>query len=262
VKGIAIERPSGSDLHDNGVYVSSGADCTVIGFQFDRVGGMGVKTRGVRNVIRNGEIANVRNGISQTGVGTDLDSTGANGHSNACEAVTVSGYTGFAYTIAQLTRSGTRTRDLYQRDAKLSGCRAFDGCIDGHGGALRFLMTSGGLVEDFEIRGFDRSGKGSAFAALIGGPSAQLTAEGLVIERLSARDVSGVRRVVQLQYLRDGRVARVSAEHVDGALVELVRGVSDCVFERISNTAGVAVEAASNTGNTGNAILDGVGATS
>lgn len=81
-KSLSVIGAWAYDCWDNGVYISSGMDCTVTGGTFSRLlgeGSTGVKARGSCHVVSNNTIENCFNGIQLSGNGATPDPDGANG---------------------------------------------------------------------------------------------------------------------------------------------------------------------------------------
>jgi hypothetical protein len=130
---VSISNIVGTELHDNGVYISSGYNSTVTGCSFTNVVGDGIQVRGSWINIYGNVLDNCDDfGIAITGLTSPgADSFGAGG----------SGYSVVGNTVRNCERGIRATSDdtLYPRDINISGnvvlncTEAADaGCIEAH----------------------------------------------------------------------------------------------------------------------------------
>jgi hypothetical protein len=83
--GTSATDCTGMNLHDNGVYGSSGTRGRVFGCDFSAVNGQAVKVRGSQNiVIGNTSSGNLNAAFGISGNGVTADAYGANGYGNIC----------------------------------------------------------------------------------------------------------------------------------------------------------------------------------
>lgn len=79
----------GREIHDNGIYNSSGNYNQYIGGNFNNTLGSGIKIRGSANLVSNFSISNSNIGVTVTGNGSTPDSFGANGFGNIVSGNTI-----------------------------------------------------------------------------------------------------------------------------------------------------------------------------
>lgn len=104
----------GFDIHDNGIYNSSGNQNKYIGGVFERSLGSGVKLRGIANLASGFSILDASVGISMTGAVDTPDALGASGFGSIAQ----SNY------IASVRRVGieiNQAYDIYSRDMVIDG---------------------------------------------------------------------------------------------------------------------------------------------
>ncbi len=150
---VAIRGIVGEDLHDNGVYISSGKDCTVTNCTFNDVGVDGIKTRGDGMTICGNSLRDVGNdsgggaGVAVEGLSSASDNDNANG----------SGATIIGNTIAD-SDHGIRTGEnnsKYLRDVVISGNTIHNCSVTGQVGAINCKINQGITITNNIIRDFD-----------------------------------------------------------------------------------------------------------
>jgi hypothetical protein len=125
------------DCWDNGVYISSGFDCTVVGGTFRRLNGAGsagVKARGSGHTISGNTVEDAFSGISVSGNGAVPDSQNANG----------SGVVVIGNIIRNTTNAGIIVNEQ-------DGLRPRDFSVMNN--QLDTVVTSGGAVAALDLRG-------------------------------------------------------------------------------------------------------------
>jgi hypothetical protein len=153
------------DCWDNGVYISSGFDCTVLGGTFRRLNGsgsVGVKARGSGHTICGNTVEDSFAGIQVSGNGVTPDAENANG----------SGTVVVGNTIRNVTQSGIviNNQDGYEpRDYSIANNQLVNVATGGGSNAAILLRGNGHYVVGNTVNGY-----GGTFAVLCEGASGNL----------------------------------------------------------------------------------------
>jgi hypothetical protein len=153
------------DCWDNGVYISSGFDCTVSGGTFRRLNGegsVGVKARGSGHTIFGNTVEGSFAGIQVSGNGVTPDAENANG----------SGTVVVGNIIRNVTQSGivVNFQDGYEpRDFTVSNNQLVNVATGGGDNAAILLRGNGHYVVGNTVNGF-----GGSYAIMSTGPSGNL----------------------------------------------------------------------------------------
>jgi hypothetical protein len=210
---VTVADITGRELHDNGVYCSSGVAWSISGVVVENCQGNAVQTRGplmtVANVIGRG----CRNPVlDMTGLGASVDATGADAAGYGLTARNI-----VAQESQGVFRLGAQG-GLYRRDVCVSGLYAYDSTITGTAGPVLISAHSGLVVSDVVVRRTT-----SDLGVFIGGDSVD-KCTGVLVSNLFVTDVNGsaaaTRGGLRLDYCDDAHV-------------------SNCVFSDIASGIGV-----------------------
>lgn len=153
----------GENLHDNGVYVSSGNGCVNFANAFRKVRGAGVKSRGSNNISVLNTVENANVAVDVTGNGTVLDSRGANGASNILALN--SAKASRAHDFRVTSQDGFKSRDSILALNASNGHKGVDGyypvlVVSKEGGiVLGNLISESGADYSFVGQGSADDGK-------------------------------------------------------------------------------------------------------
>lgn len=149
-KGLSVHGAWSNDCWDNGVYISSGFNCSVTGGTFRRLNGegnVGVKARGSGHTITGNTIESSNGGIQISGNGVTLDSEGANGSGNVVTGNTMRNIATSAIVI--------NFQDGYEpRDCTVSGNTLVDVAVSGGSIPAIIIRGNGHHIVGNTINGF------------------------------------------------------------------------------------------------------------
>lgn len=154
IRGVSI-----SNCHDNGVYVSSGFDCSAIGCRVSDIVNDAIKMRGSRHIMSGNTIRDASRGIASTGNGVALDSLNSNGYGTIIASNTISDVTGQSINVGGQD-------DGFQRDLTVSG-NHIENNLGTVGNAAVILSVRGNL----KFSGNTIRGSAANYAVLIAGSS-------------------------------------------------------------------------------------------
>ncbi|WP_447763289.1 hypothetical protein [Sphingopyxis panaciterrae] len=163
VLGLQVEGGTGDEIHNCGVYVSSGHDCAVRRYTCRKVKGDGVKMRGSRNIIDSckvleGDTASTGFVISGLVNSAAIDSLGATGSGSKIVNCTASNI-GFLATVRLATISAVK---YAMRDVEITGCQGF-GMTNDAGAPITAFVVRDANISDNSV---DRSGAPAAIQIL------------------------------------------------------------------------------------------------
>jgi Pectate lyase superfamily protein len=191
--GTSATDCTGQNLHDNGVYGSSGSRGRVFGCDFSDLNGSSVKVRGSQNVVIGNTGKNGGALIGVTGNGTTADAYGANGFGNIVigNSVTESRFDGINFSLQD---------GLYARDSVIAFNTINNVVATGGYGALRGTLTQGGV-----IAGNVCSQLACDYGILYSG-TASLTTKSSMVWGNVIQDLNGAQQGIRVAYLTESLV--------------------------------------------------------
>jgi hypothetical protein len=249
--GTSATDCTGMNLHDNGVYGSSGSRSRVFSCDFAELNGNAVKLRGSMNVaIGNTSTGNVTGAaFSISGNGSTADAYGANGYGNVC----------VGNSAANIARDGVSyiSQDgYYMRDSVIALNTISN--ITGTGGyaGLRGTMRQGGV-----LFGNVTTQLACDYGILSGNLVVGQEQEAAVIFGNVVADLNGVQQGIRVQ----GTTESLIGGNVSTDVVNLVQGrsVTNSVYLGNVNPNGTTAVGSSSANNNSNNVAVGQrGATS
>lgn len=150
VVGLKVAGGTGDEIHNVGVYVSSGHDCSVKDYTVVKVKGDGIKMRGSRHRIAHCDVLEGAEGstgfvISGLISAEAIDALGAVGEGSRvlyCTATNV----GALATVRLATIDG---KDYAMRDVEVVGCQGFDLTNDAAAPITVFVVKGANVAENY-----------------------------------------------------------------------------------------------------------------
>lgn len=188
-----VANTVGQDIHDNGIYNSSGNYSTFIGGNFIRTYGSGVKVRGTGHLVEGFLVTDTNLGVTSTGNGVTPDEFGANGHGTIIKNNVIFRYNQIAIECGD--QDG-----LYPRDTLIAGNLIADGRAPRAGSftGIRARGIRGLEIVDNVIHNFDTE-FGMYVAGLPGTP--------LVDSKISGNTISAGEDGIRVQYVEDSIIS-------------------------------------------------------
>lgn len=249
--GTSASDCTGMNLHDNGVYGSSGDRGRIFGCDFEAVIGSAVKTRGSQNIVfGNTGSGNVSGSVfAITGNGATADAYGANGYGNIA----------IANSAANCVRDGfgfTSQDGLYMRDSVIALNTVNN--ITGSGGfaGLRGTMRQGGI-----IFGNVTTQLTCDYGILSGNLTAGQEQKTMMLFGNVVNDLNGAQQGIRVQATSES----IIGGNVGDDVVNLVQGrsVTDSVILANVNPNGTSANGFSSANsNSGNVVIGNRGVSS
>ena len=134
-----VSNTSGREMHDNGIYNSSGDSSSFSGGTFENTLGSGVKARGRSHVVSGFTIKGCNVGVNLTGNGTTPDAFNSNGFGTVCSNNTIASATGHGIQVSG--QDG-----LYARDFVIS-----NNTIESHLGTAGFAAINATMEQGLKL---------------------------------------------------------------------------------------------------------------
>lgn len=232
---------SGRNLHDNGVYGSSGTRFRAYGCDFSEVFNSGVKLRGSLNIAALNSTYNAGIAVTVTGNGTTPDSYSANGRANI--AALNSGDAISSDGISISIQDGYYSRNsivALNAITNLTGAGGFAG--------VRGTILVGGVVALNSFANIT-----SDYGIILAG-TASLTQKSLVVIGNSFGTLTGGQQAIRIQYATES----VIGENAGTAVTNLIQGrfVTNSVFSfNVNPNGSTALSLSSANSNSDNVVV-------
>lgn len=231
----------GRNLHDNGVYCSSGTRFRAIACDFEDVNAAGVKTRGSQNIAALNTAKNVGQVAVVTGNGTTPDSYGTNGIGNIAALNSGSRFTSDGI--------GCGGQDGYFQRNAIIALNALDaGASSGGFGAIRGAILEAGVVSLNSV-----TDVACDYGMFLAGSSGS-EQKGLVMLGNTFGHMTGSQQAIRLNYVQEG----VIGANAGSSIANLIQGrfVTNTAFPHNVNPLGsTAITLSSTYSNTDNVVV-------
>ena len=214
---IVAQSISGEEIHDNGIYNSSGLNNSFMGGSFNNVDGSGVKARGSGNVISGFTVENANVGISITGQydSTGLDGLGANGYGSIIQGNTVRRHKQVGILVDQ-------AYDQTMRDIIVNGNTVDSSAAPraGSNASIRVRAIRGAQITNNIIRGYE-----TAYGLFVWGDSAngQPQTDAIISGNIFSDGEDGIRT----QYLKRSLITGNQGTNLTSQFLEGI-SMDDC----------------------------------
>lgn len=175
-----VQGVRGRDLHDNGVYVSSGTNWTISNVAIRDVEGDVVQVRGSNITVTNVAANNANDAaVDMTGTGVSVDAFGANGYNLVCSNVVADG-------CEQAVNVGASDGE-YPRDVVVSNIVANNCTATGESLApVRISAVAGVSISNVSIRTV-----AADIGVLVAGPGSGTNCDGVSVVNARVEDING-----------------------------------------------------------------------
>lgn len=206
-----VTNVKGRQIHDNGVYNSSGNYNQYVGGNFNQTLGSGVKVRGNANVVQGFSISNSNVGVTVSGNGTSPDAFGANGFGCIVQGNTIVSHKQVGITVD--TQDGYPCRDVSIVGNTVEASKApFAGSFTG----IRVRSVRGAVITNNNVRGYS-----SEHGFFIYGTASDPQTDAVITNNVVSSDSSTVGiDGIRLQYVNDSTISSNVGGDFTGYFIE------------------------------------------
>ena len=201
----------GREIHDNGIYNSSGNYNQYVGGNFNNTFGSGIKVRGSGHVVKGFTVTDTNLGVTVTGDGTSVDAYGANGFGTIVQGNTIISHKQVGIEVG--VQDG-----YYPRDVTIDGntIEASKAPRAGTFTGIRVRVIRGAIITNNNVRGYNTEHGMFIYGASGSEQTESIISNNIVNSGSATAGTDGLR----FQYLDDSIVSNNTGSAFTGYFME------------------------------------------